>query len=174
MASVPWSSYSGSCTVYGSCGFVEASVGDRRPNTLREGITVCSLTLHGNGGTCSLHLISCAPVVQNLTAAVQLVDSVQSSTVDTLFNLFDQNHNGTIELCEVSWGLHKLKPQMPQDDARQQALQHFLLFDYEESRCALTIRPHTQCVRLPFCLSVCLSVYLSACLSACLSALHNG
>lgn len=74
--------------------------------------------------------------LQNLTAAVQLVDSVQSSTVDTLFNLFDQNHNGTIELCEVSWGLHKLKPQMPQEDARQQALQHFLLFDQEEQRSA--------------------------------------
>ena len=72
--------------------------------------------------------------LQNLTAAVQLVDSVQSSTVDTLFNLFDQNHNGTIELCEVSWGLHKLKPQMPQEDARQQALQHFLLFDQGEQR----------------------------------------
>lgn len=75
-------------------------------------------------------------VLQNLTAAVQLVDSVQSSTVDTLFNLFDQNHNGTIELCEVSWGLHKLKPQMPQEDARQQALQHFLLFDQGEQRFA--------------------------------------
>lgn len=74
--------------------------------------------------------------LQNLTAAVQLVDSVQSSTVDTLFNLFDQNHNGTIELCEVSWGLHKLKPQMPQEDARQQALQHFLLFDQGEQRFA--------------------------------------
>ena len=75
-------------------------------------------------------------VLQNLTAAVQLVDSVQSSTVDTLFNLFDQNRNGTIELCEVSWGLHKLKPQMPQEDARQQALQHFLLFDQGEQRFA--------------------------------------
>ncbi|KAL3158271.1 hypothetical protein ABBQ38_010519 [Trebouxia sp. C0009 RCD-2024] len=71
---------------------------------------------------------------KNLTAAVQLVDSVQSSTVDTLFNLFDQNHNGTIELCEVSWGLHKLKPQLPPEDARQQALQHFLLFDQGEQR----------------------------------------
>ena len=79
------------------------------------------------------------PVLQNLTAAVQLVDSVQSSTVDTLFNLFDQNRNGTIELCEVSWGLHKLKPQMPQEDARQQALQHFLLFDQGEQRFAPSI-----------------------------------
>ena len=61
---------------------------------------------------------------------------MQSSTVDTLFNLFDQNHNGTIELCEVSWGLHKLKPQMPPEDARQQALQHFLLFDQGEQRSA--------------------------------------
>lgn len=72
--------------------------------------------------------------MQNLTAAVQLVDSVQSSTVDTLFNLFDQNQNGTIELCEVAWGLHKLKPQLPQEAARQQALQHFLLFDHGEQR----------------------------------------
>lgn len=71
---------------------------------------------------------------KNLTAAVQLVDSVQSSTVDTLFRLFDQNNNGTIELCEVSWGLHKLKPQLPQEDARQQALEHFLLFDQGEQR----------------------------------------
>ncbi len=72
--------------------------------------------------------------MQNLTAAVQLVDSVQSSTVDTLFNLFDKNQNGTIELCEVSWGLHKLKPQLQQEDARQQALKHFLLFDQGEHR----------------------------------------
>ncbi|DBB17854.1 hypothetical protein WJX82_011681 [Trebouxia sp. C0006] len=71
---------------------------------------------------------------KNLTAAVQLVDSVQSSTVDTLFNLFDKNQNGTIEICEVSWGLHKLKPQLPQEDARQQALKHFLLFDQGEHR----------------------------------------
>lgn len=71
---------------------------------------------------------------KNLTAAVQLVDSVQSSTVDTLFNLFDQNQNGTIELCEVSWGVHKLKPQVSQEDARQQALEHFLLFDQGEQR----------------------------------------
>ena len=70
--------------------------------------------------------------MQNLTAAVQLVDSVQSSTVDTLFKLFDQNSNGTIELGEVSWGLHKLKPQLPQEDARQQALEHFMLFDQGE------------------------------------------
>lgn len=89
-------------------------------------------------------------VLQNLTAAVQLVDSVQSSTVDTLFNLFDQNHNGTIELCEVSWGLHKLKPQMPQEDARQQALQHFLLFDQGEHRCAPSSLPMQG-------LSICLS-----------------
>lgn len=71
---------------------------------------------------------------KNLTAAVQLVDSVQSSTVDILFNLFDQNQNGTIELCEVSWGVHKLKPQVSQEDARQQALEHFLLFDQGEQR----------------------------------------
>ena len=65
---------------------------------------------------------------------MQLVDSVQSSTVDILFNLFDQNQNGTIELCEVSWGVHKLKPQVSQEDARQQALEHFLLFDQGEQR----------------------------------------
>lgn len=91
---------------------------------------------------CDVHLNSFVSVMQNLTAAVQLVDSVQSSTVDTLFNLFDQNNNGTIELCEVSWGLHKLKPQVAQEDARQQALQHFLLFDHGEPRCASTIGGH--------------------------------
>lgn len=80
--------------------------------------------------------------LQNLTAAVQLVDSVQTSTVDTLFRLFDRNQNGTIELGEVSWGLHKLKPQLPQEDARQQALQHFLLFDQGENRSACA--PYTQ------------------------------
>ena len=72
--------------------------------------------------------------LQNLTAAVQLVDSVQTSTVDTLFTLFDRNQNGSIELSEVSWGLSKLKPQLPLETARQEALDLFLLFDHKEDR----------------------------------------
>ena len=77
--------------------------------------------------------------LQNLTAAVQLVDSVQSPTVDTLFALFDRNQNGSIELCEVSWGLSKLKPQLPLEDARQEALDLFLLFDHKEDRYHCTL-----------------------------------
>ena len=72
--------------------------------------------------------------MQNLTAAVQLVDSVQTSTVDTLFTLFDRNQNDSIELSEVSWGLSKLKPQLPLETARQEALDLFLLFDHKEDR----------------------------------------
>ena len=79
-------------------------------------------------------------LTQNLTAAVQLVDSVQSSTVDTLYKLFDRNKNGVVELSEVSWGLCKLKPQLPLEAARQEALDLFLLFDHEEDRCHTPLR----------------------------------
>lgn len=59
---------------------------------------------------------------------------LQHPLFDRIFDLFDRDANGTIDFREASLGLKKIKPGLPLADARDSALDVFLLYDDDHNR----------------------------------------
>jgi Ca2+-binding EF-hand superfamily protein len=72
--------------------------------------------------------------VQELQQKVKLVEQADSKQMAHLFRAFDRNHDGKVDLAELTIGLKKFKPDASANAARSSALDVLLLFDKNDSR----------------------------------------
>lgn len=72
--------------------------------------------------------------VQELQQKVKLVEQADSQQMWDLFKAFDRNHDGRVDLAELTAGLKKFKPDASADAARSSALDVLLLFDKNDSK----------------------------------------
>eukprot|EP00884_Botryococcus_braunii_P010489 jgi/Botrbrau1/19441/Bobra.0338s0063.1 len=72
--------------------------------------------------------------VQEIQQNLKLVEQADSQQMADLFKAFDRNHDGKVDLAELTAGLIQFKPDASADAARSSALDVLLLFDKNDSK----------------------------------------
>lgn len=72
--------------------------------------------------------------IQELEQKNKLVKQADSKQMTDLFNAFDRNRDGKVDLVELTAGLKKFKPDASAEAARSSALDVLLLFDKNDSK----------------------------------------
>ena len=62
------------------------------------------------------------------------VESMDQGTLDKLFHMVDANHDGQVDLRELTLALGKLNPELPLSEAKDSATDFFVLFKVDPSR----------------------------------------